>query len=395
MMTYNSTSKTALLDLTESNGTYLWRQNTSSSMPLSKMTLASTNSLTLHPANGLGAGVTLDPNTGSITLSGVNSGIYNATGNPLITFNNSGSVVFPQRPSFAAGLNISSGSLNIASTTPSTSSTTGALTVAGGLGVGQDSYINGVRIGRGGGNHAINTVLGTQALNSNTTGSYNLAFGGEALYLNTVGTANTAIGARSLYFNTTGGSNAAFGVGVLLSNTTGYNNTAVGTHAFSKNVDGFNNSVFGNEAGRENTSGSRNVFFGSRAGMFQADGFTPLSATNSSIYIGANSRGFSTSDRNSIVIGTDGIGEGANTTVLGNIYTTRTRIFGNLVAGSGVGSPVLTETSALSAGFVKPDSAGRFTLNATTSLVVEGSTRLKGQVIIEQAQGDISMGEYN
>ncbi|HHZ64357.1 MAG TPA: hypothetical protein EYN51_02470, partial [Flavobacteriales bacterium] len=44
-----------------------------------------------------------------------------------------------------------------------------------------DANVNSVTVGRGGGNIATNTALGTNALYSNTSGSFNTATGSQAL----------------------------------------------------------------------------------------------------------------------------------------------------------------------------------------------------------------------
>ncbi len=76
-----------------------------------------------------------------------------------------------------------------------------------------------------------NTSLGTNALVSNTTGSFNTASGVQALVRNTMGSYNTASGNSALYNNTTGDNNTAIGHNALLHNTTGINNTAIGADA--------------------------------------------------------------------------------------------------------------------------------------------------------------------
>ncbi|MEI6725555.1 MAG: hypothetical protein WCN81_04970 [Actinomycetes bacterium] len=58
---------------------------------------------------------------------------------------------------------VGGGLLQVSAATPATSSTTGALTVVGGLGVGMDAYFNGLRVGKGSGNVASNTVTGAGA----------------------------------------------------------------------------------------------------------------------------------------------------------------------------------------------------------------------------------------
>ena len=108
-----------------------------------------------------------------------------------------------------------------------------------------DMQINGLTVGRGGGNINGNTANGRNALYSNTTGSSNTANGFQALYINTTGFSNTANGRSALFFNTTGNYNAANGTQALVSNTTGFSNTANGDGALFSNTTGFSNTALG------------------------------------------------------------------------------------------------------------------------------------------------------
>ena len=97
----------------------------------------------------------------------------------------------------------------------------------------------------GAGNIATNTVIGVNALTSNTTGSYNTANGVNALTSNTTGNQNTANGVQALENNTTGTFNTANGTNALRSNTTGNQNTANGDSALGNNTTYSNASGFG------------------------------------------------------------------------------------------------------------------------------------------------------
>ena len=104
-----------------------------------------------------------------------------------------------------------------------------------------------------------NTAEGTDALFSNTTGSYNTATGFDALFSNTGGVANTATGARTLFSNTTGQLNTATGQGALYSNTTGSYNTATGEDTLADNTTGSYNTATGWTALEGNTTGHDNL----------------------------------------------------------------------------------------------------------------------------------------
>lgn len=114
-----------------------------------------------------------------------------------------------------------------------------------------DCTINGVTVGRGGGNISGNTAVGYTALENNTTGTgtvalgygaangtttgdYNVALGTAALFGNSTGDRNVAIGQNALYFSgsskcTAVGSLALNGGGSLLNSTgLGYNAEVTG-----------------------------------------------------------------------------------------------------------------------------------------------------------------------
>ena len=93
------------------------------------------------------------------------------------------------------------------------------------------SLVNGITVGKGGGNDSTNTAIGYLALPSNTTGSFNTASGAGSLFSNTTGDGNTATGLEALASNTTGSSNTAFGFGALSLNVQGSDNTAIGNSA--------------------------------------------------------------------------------------------------------------------------------------------------------------------
>ena len=171
------------------------------------------------------------------------------------------------------------------------------------------------------------------------TGYYNTAIGADALYANTTGYRNTAIGGSALRSNTTGADNFGMGYYALYSNTTGLCNSAIGTGALSFNTTGQLNTAIGNYALYTNTTGYYNTAIGADAGRYQADGSTALTSPYRSIYIGYNSKGKDNSDSNSIVIGYNAIGVGANTVVLGNDSITKTILKGNVMIGLNANTP--------------------------------------------------------
>lgn len=238
-----------------------------------------------------------------------------------------------------------------------------------------------------------NTALGSQAFITNTTGNSNVAVGTKALFSNTTGGINTALGREALYFNTTGGSNSAFGYAALYKNTSGGFNMAIGRQAMYENLAGTHNAAIGyqslyyNTSGTynlaigtqallANTTGSNNVALGWDAGRYHANGSTALQTPANSIYIGAQCRGKDNSDNNSIVIGYQAIGQGANTTVIGNTSTILTVFPG--------GALQLTEMTAPSAPpannatiYAEDDGSGK------TRIMVRFATGAAQQIAIE------------
>lgn len=201
-----------------------------------------------------------------------------------------------------------------------------------------------------------NVAVGALALYSNTTGLINTALGREALYSNLTGSSNSAFGYAALYKNTSGGFNMAIGRQAMFENLTGTHNAAIGYQALYYNTTGTYNSAIGALALLANTTGSYNIAIGHEAGRYQAGG-SALTDPENSIYIGRGTRGLNNSDDNSIVIGYNAIGLGANTTVIGNTSTTLTAFPGGAVR--------ITETSAPSGSannaflYAKDDGAGK------------------------------------
>ena len=130
-----------------------------------------------------------------------------------------------------------------------------------------DFTFYGVRVGRGPGAVVTNTVVGYNAMASNTTGSSNTAVGYNANTLNVTGTGNAAFGNAALS-NNTGSSNTALGGGTLLSNTTGATNTAVGINTLYANTTASNNVAVGATAMRFNVLGTSNTAVGVNALRF-------------------------------------------------------------------------------------------------------------------------------
>jgi hypothetical protein len=165
---------------------------------------------------------------------------------------------------------------------------------------------------------ANNVAIGDCAMFYALSGDHNFALGQYTLYDNYGGDFNSAIGTAALQCNTTGSNNTALGYRALFNNTTGNHNTALGECAIDSNVNGIGNTAFGNKALGGNVTGNYNIAMGTNAGTYFADGCTPLSGSDDSIYIGRDTRAKDHNDYNSIVIGLSACSCGQNTIKMGN-----------------------------------------------------------------------------
>lgn len=375
---------TVLYDIVRPNATFTWRQSPSGGTAVNKMSIDANNILTLYKASSSTStvpvvGVTINPETGVINLNGTGTtpGIF-ANGTSLFTYS---------QGLFNFG---NTNTVNIGSNTPAGTnpSLTGSLTVAGGVAISMDSYINGVKIGKGQGTNGNNTAVGKNTLWYNSSGLSNSAFGHDALFYNNYGSFNTAIGTNALRSNFYGGSNTAIGANALYSNYYSSSNTAVGSDAlYGVNYGGYNTGV-GDNAGYSN-GGSSNVFLGFNAGRYQWDGASVLNSSKS-VYIGANARGFDYNDNNSIVIGADAIGAGANTTVIGNSNTQKTVIYGNSVQLVG-GTVISSSTATINFGTASVYGATAISGGTASGL----NSFAVGSSAIASATGSVAFGRYN
>ena len=124
-----------------------------------------------------------------------------------------------------------------------------------------------------------NTLFGTGALASNTTGNGNTALGFQSLFSNTTGNGNTANGYYSLALNTTGYNNTANGVFALNYNTTGIGNVANGYQALYKNTAGHQSLAEGYQA-LYNSRGKYNIGLGYRGGYNITTGINNIAIAN-------------------------------------------------------------------------------------------------------------------
>ena len=186
--------------------------------------------------------------------------------------------------------------------------------------------IDTLTVGRGKSGVATNTAVGVSALAAATNGTNNTAVGFEAQLNLSSGTHNTNVGWRSGANITSGISNVYIGANAGSSNN-GSANTIIGRDAGAA-LSGTtsNNTFIGNDAGGGITTGANNVCVGRFGGRYLANGSSALTTPVNSVYVGPDSRG-TNSDSNSIVIGYQAIGEGANTVVIGNSSTVQQHFY--------------------------------------------------------------------
>jgi hypothetical protein len=178
-----------------------------------------------------------------------------------------------------------------------------------------------------------NTVLGDDALISNTEGNFNTAIGASALGSNTTGFDNTAIGTSTLPSNTTGNFNTAIGISVLLHNTKGSFNTATGNSALNSNTTGRENTANGNQALVINVTGDSNTAIGASA--------LAIATGNNNTALGARAGNLLNTGDDNIYIGNEGVSSESGAIRIGtsprHMHTSIAGIYGvPLAQGVGV-----------------------------------------------------------
>lgn len=169
---------------------------------------------------------------------------------------------------------------------PSTSTSSGALIVSGGVGIGSSLFVgrglnlNGVPLGRIGlGTDCF--FIGREAGQKNTSGNYNNFFGRRAGFQNLTGSGNNIFGAYAGYENTEGNNNNFLGNFSGFNSYSGSSNNFIGKNSGYSNQDGNSNNFIGEESGYQNTSGSNNIFIGKGAGYSNESGSNNVAIGNS------------------------------------------------------------------------------------------------------------------
>jgi len=113
-----------------------------------------------------------------------------------------------------------------------------------------------------------NTLIGTYAGYSFTTGADNVAVGNSALYNDMTGGSNIAIGSGALYGVTSGGGNVGVGRNTGYNSPNSYYNTLIGYYAGYGVLDNTNsyNTFIGYKTGYVIQTGSHNILLGYQAG---------------------------------------------------------------------------------------------------------------------------------
>jgi hypothetical protein len=203
-----------------------------------------------------------------------------------------------------------------------------------------DATINGVKVGRGLGNIATNTALGSGTLNANTTGATNTAVGVNALTVNTTGSQNTSVGVSSLSANNTGSQNTAIGRSASFTNTTGINNVSLGFQALYFNSIGSSNTALGAAALLNNTANNNTaVGFESASTNTSGTNITAIGYQSLKASTGGNNTavGFQTLLVNSTGTNNTALGDRAltaNTTGITNTAIGQAALFTNIVGNN-------------------------------------------------------------
>jgi hypothetical protein len=267
--------------------------------------------------------------------------------------------------------------------------TTAAQTFAGAKTFSSDVTVNGITIGRGTGQLASNTAVGSSALSAITSGTGNTAIGVNALKSATVGVDNVALGKDALQANTTGSNNVGIGVVSGANNTSGGYNVSIGKESLQRNLSGSTNVAVGPATIDQITTGNNNTVLGGFAGRYFGAGDSNfLTTMNNGILIGYNTRPSANSSSNEIVIGTDAIGGGNNTLTIGNTNTLTGRIFGALSLPSTTSSTSSTTGALIVSGGVgvaKELNIGSTTTSTSTttgSIITAGGVGVAGTMFV-------------
>lgn len=159
-----------------------------------------------------------------------------------------------------------------------------------------------------------NAAFGYTALNGITSGSSNTALGSQAGTFLTTGIQNTFTGCTAGRQALSGNSNCAYGFGSMNAlNSTGSGNCFYGEFSGYNMLSGNFNAGFGRSSLGTLTSGVRNCGVGHSAGSNGTTG-------SDNLYLGYNTSLAAAGDSSCIVLGSNTVGNGSNTTTINSNY---------------------------------------------------------------------------
>jgi len=170
---------------------------------------------------------------------------------------------------------------------------------------------------------ATSVRLGDGAGINDVSAGHNVSIGYLAGNTGTTGGSRTLVGARAGQ-NATASTVTAFGSSAGLKGATAFGYLA-GTNATSTTAVAIGGTSLYSAIGAGNTSG-----LGTHSGRYYGYGSEALTIITDGLFLGADTRAKENSSVNEIVIGKSAIGNGSNTTTIGNDSTTDTYLAGTL-----------------------------------------------------------------
>jgi len=188
----------------------------------------------------------------------------------------------------------------------------------------------------------INATINTFGSSTNLTRAWPLLVNGMGIRGGEFG--NVIIGnnyqaGSALYSRINIGFNTGNSAGVLIGHeagasvSSGNSNIFIGYRSMFSAATNIQNTISIGEQAARSITGNNNVVLGHTALWYQGNGSTNITNASNGVYIGTEVRGFDNSDSNSIVIGYQTSGQGANTVVIGNNSIVRTVLKGNIGVG--------------------------------------------------------------
>jgi predicted acyltransferase (DUF342 family) len=147
----------------------------------------------------------------------------------------------------------------------------------------RDISVNGLTLGRGGGNVSSNTAFGGGALQNNGSGDKNTAIGYGASLNNNTGSQNISIGSEAAKECTSGIDNIAIGVQSLIKNT-GSKNIGIGTYVGANHISGTQNTLLGYYADSANGTHSKSTAIGAYS-IITASNQITLGTETETVYV--------------------------------------------------------------------------------------------------------------